>query len=420
MRETSTPLEPEAGQTVAADDPPPKADPDTLVLRGTPNRITRFRRGAIIGIAALGSAAIIGVTWVALTPATFDMLASGEEGPELQSSLPDTLADAPTTYGDVPRLGPPLPGDLGKPILDQQRELGLAPETADQAAVRAAQQAEAERQRIAAEQLAARESGVMMQLAGAGGQETTPPSVGVEGNASISTPDPPAGQNAQVTDPNSNRQAHKEAFVARADNQPGISTHSLVPAVSPYMLSAGSVIAASLLTGLNSDLPGLVTAQVTNHVYDSATGRILLIPQGSRLIGSYDNVVAFGQDRALIVWQRLMLPNGSSLRLDNLPATDASGQTGLKDRVDNHGWQLAKGIALSTLLGVGTELTVDGESELVRAVRESTQQSTARAGDRIVERELDVQPTITVRPGWPLRIIVHQDLMLSPWKGAEN
>jgi type IV secretion system protein VirB10 len=404
---------PEGQEPLASEDQVrPKADPESLVLRGSPGRVVRFRRGAIIAIAALGSAAIIGVTWMALTPATFEMLASGEDQPELQSSLPDTLADAPANYGDVPQLGPPLPGDLGKPILDRQRELGLVSEDAEQATLRAAQEAEAERQRIAAEALAARKSGVMMQVSSAGTMSA---------GESASNPDlfaPPAPLGGEPTGTNVSPQTRQEAFLSRGDNKPPISTQQLLPPASPYLLSAGSVIAASLLTGLNSDLPGIVTAQVTSHVYDSATGRTVLIPQGARLIGSYESVIAFGQDRALIAWQRLILPNGSSLRLDNLPATDASGQTGLADRVDNHGWQLAKGIALSTLLGVGTELTVDGESELVRAIRESTQQSASRAGERIVQRELEVQPTITVRPGWPLRVIVHQDLVLPPWYGA--
>ena len=184
-----------------------------------------------------------------------------------------------------------------------------------------------------------------------------------------------------------------------------------------YQLMAGGVIAASLITGLNSDLPGLVIAQVTENVFDSATGRFLLIPQGARLIGSYDSVVAFGQRRALLVWQRIILPDGASIQLDNLPATDAAGYAGLADQVDFHTWQLLKGVALSTLLGVGTELNLgDGESDLVRAIRQSTQQSASQAGQQIVGKQLDVQPTLRIRPGWPLRVIVHKDLILRPWR----
>lgn len=192
--------------------------------------------------------------------------------------------------------------------------------------------------------------------------------------------------------------------------------HALTPPASPNMLSAGSIIAASLITGLRSDLPGLVTAQVTERVYDSATGRILLIPQGARLIGSYDSVVAFGQRRALVVWQRIILPDGSSLAIDNVPAADPSGYAGLADKVDFHTWSLLKGVVLSTLLGVGSSLTFTGESNLVQAIRESTQQNVSRAGDQITSRNLQVQPTISIRPGAPVRLVVHRDLILKPWQ----
>ena len=174
------------------------------------------------------------------------------------------------------------------------------------------------------------------------------------------------------------------------------------------------MIAASLITGLRSDLPGLVTAQVTENVYDSATGHLLLIPQGARLIGSYDSVVAFGQKRALVVWQRIVMPDGSSLRIDNVPATDPSGYAGLQDKVDFHTWSLLKGVVLSTVLGVGSELSLSGQSDLVQAVRMSTQDTGSRVGDQITQRDLGMQPTITIRPGAPVRLVVHKDLVFAP------
>jgi len=179
----------------------------------------------------------------------------------------------------------------------------------------------------------------------------------------------------------------------------------------------GQVIAASLVTGLDSDLPGLVVAQVSENVYDSISGRTLLIPQGARLLGRYESNIDFGQRRAIVAWQRIIWPDGSSLTLDNAPASDAAGYAGLADKVDFHSWALLKGVGLATLLGVGTELGFGGdESDLVRALRESAQTGGARAGDRIVERNLDIAPTIGVRPGWPLRVIVHRDLVLAPWR----
>lgn len=394
--------------------PLPKADPETLVLRGAPRRVARFRRGVIIAVAALSSTGIVGVTWFALKPAAFTTLAdSGRSSEPVGRRTPDALAKAPTSYGDVPQLGPPLPGDLGRPILDHQRSIGAVPQPGAEAdaAQRAEQAAEAERQRIAAERKAARESGVMVQTAAAGSrtESASTPSAG----ASAPAPAEPGKQLALDPARNPGSQQHKPDVPSGSDVNP----HTLVPAASPNMLSAGSVIAASLITGLNSDLPGVVTAQVTENAYDSVTGRTLLIPQGSRLVGSYDSVVAFGQQRALVVWQRVILPDGSSVRIDNWPASDLQGYAGLADRIDRHTWQLLKGVALSTLLGVGTEIGFAGESDLVEAIRESAQQSGARAGDQLVRKNLDVKPTIRVRPGWPLTVVVNKDLVLPPWKG---
>jgi len=195
-----------------------------------------------------------------------------------------------------------------------------------------------------------------------------------------------------------------------------VSAEALRDPVSPYTVQAGAVIAAAMVTGLRSDLPGQITAQVTENVYDSATGSILLVPQGARLIGSYDNVVAFGQKRALVMWQRIVLPDGRSLQMDNVPATDPSGYAGLEDKVDFHTWQLLKGVVLSTMLGVGAELQFSGDSDLVQALRQSAEQNVSRAGDQLTSRNLSVQPTITVRPGASIRLLVHQDLVLKPWR----
>jgi type IV secretory pathway VirB10-like protein len=395
----------------------PKADPEALVLRASPGRVTRFRRGAIIAIAAAGSTAIAGAAWLALKPATLSLIAPGEDKQIGTKAPPDALAGAPAGYGDVPKLGPPLPGDLGRPILERQRQLG-GPLSADpnaDVASKVAQDAEAERQRAAAERRTARESGVMLQLAG--GRATAAPATAVAAD----TPSAPEGAKPFLDpDLDPNAQARKNELVGRANRDEDTNPHALTAAPSPYTLSAGSLIAASLITGLNSDLPGLVAAQVTENAYDSVTGRILLIPQGSRLIGSYDSVVAFGQSRALLVWQRIILPDGSSIRIDNVPATDTQGYAGLSDRIDRHTWQLLKGVVLSTLLGVGTELSFgSGESDLVRAIRESAQQSGARAGDQLVTRNLNIQPTLRVRPGWPLRVVLHKDIVLRPWRGGK-
>ncbi|MCW0199857.1 TrbI/VirB10 family protein [Sphingopyxis sp.] len=406
------PVQPPAKAAPTTPTTPPKADPETLVLRAAPGRVARFRRGAIIAIAAAGSTAIVGVAWLALRPASVDIVRPADDKPVAAKAPPDALAGAPTSYGDVPQLGAPLPGDLGRPILNHRRGLNMAPEDGgDKAARRAAQAAENERQRIAAEQRAARESGVMLQLAG-NATPARPAAVAAEQSSEFRAP-------TQTSD-DPNGQQRKNALVGKANDSSDVNPHGLTAPVSPWTLQAGSVIAASLITGLNSDLPGLVTAQVTENVYDSVTGRSLLIPQGSRLIGSYDSVVAFGQSRALVVWQRIILPDGSSIGIDNVPATDTQGYAGLSDQIDRHTWQLLKGVALSTLLGVGTELGWgESESDLVRVVRESAQQSGARAGDQLVTRNLNVQPTLRVRSGWPLRVVVNKDIVMDrAWGGS--
>lgn len=392
--------------------PAPKADPETLAIRAGTPRVIRFRRGVIIGAAALGSAALIAIAWIALQPRIFRQVAQQSElsQPSAQPGN-EALQGLPSSYGDVPKLGPPLPGDLGPPMLRAQQgammtEVPSGPNPADAA--------RAERERRLAELKAARESALLVQSSGTTTAASNPSgehSAPTEAQAAISLP----------ASSDTDGRTRKERFAETIDTRGDINPHRLQSPTSPNMLMAGSVIAASLVTGLNSDLPGLVIAQVTQNVYDSATGRILLVPQGARLIGNYDSVVAFGQRRALVIWQRLILPDGSSIRLDAMSAGDPSGYAGLADKVDFHTWRLLKGVVIATLLGVGTELTLTGESDLVQAIRESAQTNTARAGDQLARANLDIQPTITIRPGAPVRLIINRDLILQPWsRGGER
>jgi type IV secretion system protein VirB10 len=389
-----------------------KLPAEPLEFRGSPGRAIRFRRGAILAFIAGALALILAASWLALRshaphePATNDRYDLAAKPPA------DELANAPATYGDVPQLGPPLPGDLGKSILENAS--GLRPTASPSSMATSAGDA---RQQMQTEQRAARESGLLIRET----QRDRPlaKEAAVSGRASFELP----ASNALDTDRlaldasnDPNAQAHKVGFVAKGEGDIDIDPHVLTRPTSPSILSAGSAIAASLITGLSSDLPGLVTAQVTENVYDSATGTRLLIPQGARLIGSYDSVVAFGQRRALLVWQRIVFPDGSSLHIDNVPASDPSGYGGIADKVDFHSWTLLKGIVLSTLLGVSSNLALSGRGDLVQAIRLSTQDSVSRTGDQITSRNLQVQPTITIRPGAMVRLVVHHDLVLPPWQ----
>lgn len=206
-------------------------------------------------------------------------------------------------------------------------------------------------------------------------------------------------------------------FLNAAADRRTVAPDRVAALASPNILQAGAVIAAALITGIRSDLPGQITAQVTENVYDSPTGRILLVPQGTRLIGQYDNGVGFGQRRVLLVWNRLILPNGRSIVLERQPGADAEGYAGLEDGVDYHWWDLAKAAALSTLLGVGAELATDDNDRLVQAIRDGGQSTINDAGQQIVRRQLNIAPTLTIRPGFPVRVIVTRDLVLEPYGG---
>ncbi|WP_157973436.1 TrbI/VirB10 family protein, partial [Blastomonas sp. UPD001] len=323
-------------------------------------------------------------------------------------STSEAITSGPQDYAKVPKLGPPLPGDLGGPIVSAQQRgdaipippVGAQPVQPDPRA----QAIEAARQRAAQERDAARTSGVFLG-GNAGGGATTSAS-------SLVLSEPTAPQPQQPAAPSD--QAAKRGFLAQASNQRTASAERLVAPASPTIVQAGSVIPAALITGIRSDLPGQITAQVTQNVYDSPTGRILLIPQGARLIGEYDSEVAAGQTRVLLAWDRLIMPDGGSILLDRQPGADGAGFAGLQDRVNQHWGNLLKAAAISTLLGVGVELGADSEDDLVRALRRGTQDTINQSGQQIVGRQLNVQPTLNIRPGHPLRVIVTRDLILEP------
>ena len=411
--------------------PPPKP----LEIRGRPRPVKRFSKRALMILFGTGSAIVLGSLAFALQGPKED---AGGPARELYNTghnpEADGLSELPKSYGELPRediLGPPLPGDLGTPILKAQREgrMGLPEEDAPEADPMrehlAALEAEL-RAREAALSDAARGSGVFFQVGASAGSNNGIGSVAPAAPASLSFPDlsafaPSDGSafgSSLSEDPN--RQVRKLDFVGTEPDASIYNPHRLETPVSPYQLMAGTIIPATLLTGVNSDLPGQVIAQVTSPVYDTVTGEIVLVPQGARLIGRYDSVIAFGQSRALLVWSRIVMPDGSSIRIDNLAGVDARGYAGLEDKVDYHSWKLLQGVALSTLLSVGSELASDDEGDIARAFRRSAQTGANEAGQEIVRRNLDVQPSITIRPGWRLGVLVNKDIVLKPYEGGKQ
>jgi type IV secretion system protein VirB10 len=393
-------------------EPGRKSEPEGLVLRGKPRKVTRFRRKVVIGAVATVTVVVCGAAWLALRVHSPRVKVGADQTINTDSKPPaDQLAALPSNYGQFkpPKLGPPLPGDLGAPIVNREKQLGVNP-VSGSCGEEDAEHAERLRQAQLAQQ--AREAKVMFQVS----------SEGRSGTASTSPASlPPSPKSNPSANPmladDQNQQQHKIDFTRQRDDSGIYGAHGLVKPVSRYELFAGTVIPASLITGINSDLPGLAIAQVTQDLWD-LSGSVLLVPQGSRLLGKVDSVVAFGQSRALVVWQRIVMPNGTSIEIDNTPATDTEGYAGLEDEVDYHTWRLLKGIGLSTLLGVGTQLSVNNNNDdLLRALRESAQGSANQAGQQITQRNLNLQPTIIVRPGFPLRLVLSKDLVLQPYRG---
>lgn len=405
---------------------PPKVAPESLELRAQPRPVTRLNPRMLAVLAGGLATAVLGAMLWSLQP---QQRRPGAEQTELYNvdrvvrseGLEQLPADysqlPPPSAPEVPQLGPPLPGDLGGPILraEQQalaydyRHAGPDP-------------AEAERLARLKEAEEAAQSSVFFRsgsgrMASAGGPSVPSQLTGLGPIAAgpASTAAVPANAISMQ-----NRQEQKEAFLNKSVS-PQIRNSGFVQMPdSPYQVMAGTVIAAALVTGIKSDLPGDVIATVTEPVYDSATGQHVLIPQGSRLLGRYSSQVSYGQNRVQVVWQRVILPDTSSFQLDNLVGSDTAGYAGLEDGVDWHWDRIVAGAAMTSLLGIGAELAspanrTDGDRVII-AGRDSLQDTVNQVGQEVTRRNLDIQPTLTQRPGLPLRVIVNRDLVLRPYQ----
>jgi len=409
-----------------------------LSIRARPKAVRRFSRKALMGGVVVLSVIMCGALAMALqTP-------EQEEAEELYNVTHKPIADGlellPKSYVELkPVLGPPLPGDLGKAYLsssggDVAEATKLAAAEIKPKAIRPRRSVQPVPRSVPeivqpVSQAPLIDAGPSSLFFNVGRKSSNRPvqqyaastqRVGLGPGLDVSVPNisdysvPPSAFDVGGGSADPNGQGDKQSFLDRTSDDI-YNSHEMVSPRSPYQVMAGNLIPASLVTGLNSDLPGQVIGQVTENVFDTVTGQHLLIPQGSRLIGRYDSVIAFGQSRALVVWTRLILPNGDSIQLDNLPGSDGQGFAGLKDKVDRHTWQFIKGAALSSLLSIGSELASDDTDRLTRALQNAGQDTANIAGQRIIDRNLNVQPTLTVRPGWRFNVIVSRDLILKPY-----
>ncbi|MBN8843922.1 MAG: TrbI/VirB10 family protein [Sphingomonadales bacterium] len=371
--------------------------PDGFRLEGELPNVMRLPRKTLAVLGGAAGIAIGGALLWALRPV--DPKAAQELYEVAVPNRSETVTGAPADYGAVPKLGPPLPGDLGRPIVSAQKAgepmpvPAMGPPPADPA------QSARKQARLRAMQEREAAQGSRLFLGGTGGAMS-----GTTAAEALSS-------QAQAANVPEGAKTGRQAFLAGGPRGGAESGERIVAPSSAAVIQAGTVIPAALITGIRSDLPGQITAQVTQNIYDSPTGRLLLVPQGARLIGEYDSEVAAGQRRVLLAWDRLILPGGRSIRLDRQPGADAAGYAGLEDRVNSHWGRMLRAALVSSLLGVGTELAASGEGDLVRALRSGLQDGTNEAGRRVVEREISMAPTLTVRPGFVFRVIVTRDLV---------
>lgn len=231
-----------------------------------------------------------------------------------------------------------------------------------------------------------------------------------------------AGLMGQKGDPNG--QSSKEDFFNQDIKDLGYLPNQVVPQLSLFELKRGSVIPATLITGLNSDLPGRIIAQVSQNVYDSATGHRLLVPQGTKLFGRYDSKVSFGQERVLVVWTDLIFPNGSTLQIGGMAGTDAEGYGGFSDKVDRHLLRTFGSAALIALIGTGIDMSMPESSTRATqdtasdAARRNFAETFGRVAEQTISKTLNVQPTIRIRPGYKFNLLVDQDIIFpSAYRG---
>lgn len=417
-----------------------------LEIRGRPPSVKRFNRraiGALLGSSAL--AVILAASFAFRSPDPSDAAPKVLYNTNAKP-LPEVLNELPEKYDEVkparPILGPPLPGDIGAGYYTGKVEPAApdnpfryqppprySPAPSQGYAGGNSQRANAPSPRTSKLFFIANDGG----SAGAGkaggtgignqfgipaGLQADLLNAAAPGEAALAAlfgSGAFGSQGASVATPAFDPSERPQSQVA--GNSDVYNPHSLQRPVSPYQVMAGTIIPASLITGLNSDLPGQVIGQVTENVFDTPTGQHLLIPQGTKLLGRYDSEIDAGQSRALVVWNRLVLPDGSSLVIDSLPGIDLSGETGLRDKVDRHRGSLLGAALLSSILSVASELGSDDDDRIIEAIRSGGQDTINQAGQSAVNQALSRKPTLRVRPGWRLRVIVNQDLVLQPYRG---
>jgi len=427
-------ISPIAADQEAADVHTSKIAPDDPRLKIDAAKQSRsLKKGPVIAIAGGTLGVIIIAMIVALSPQKkAEQANEKKETPASQTiTIPENIRQAPgnnvpvnqamSNREEVPQLGPPLPGDLGHSMVNPQGGGGRGPNRyGNYQRPQAGKFNSQAPDPVETEKLAAIKASPFF---GGGNGRTQPAPSASSGGSGLSVGQQPV-QLALPAEPDQNMQSKKNEFFANGggDDKEYVSK-SLKQPISKYEIKAGTVIPVVLVTSINSDLPGNVVGMVNESVYDSRTGEHLLIPQGTRVLGRYSSEVSYGQNRVQVSWVRMIRPDGSSIVLDQMPGVDLSGSTGYADKVNNHYGRLAGGIVLSSILSGAATLSqgsYDYQSQTVeQRMAANVGNNISSVGNQMAAKNLNIQPTIEIRAGKKVNIMVNKDFVLSPYTGND-
>ena len=374
----------------------PKLSPDDPRLRLARPGARTLRTGPIaVLMVCLSAAVMLAVALAFQTPQNKSKTATEPSVAPAPPTVPDTIRNAEEKHSDRSALKEaPKPAPIAHAI------------TADDGAWRTQRELDQK----------ARGSSIFFESAGGNNDRDQSETSSRAEPAEAPAPSPAASLSA--LDPN--LQDRKNAFLdGRGPGKGNYLEATIQHPRSPYEIQAGTILPAVLITAINSDLPGPVVAQVREQVYDSVTGQYLLVPQGSRLLAKYDSMVAWGQERVLVCWNRLILPNGDSIDLGCMPAADLQGAAGLSDGVDEHWWRILKGATVATLLSTGSAFaagnTTSYNPTVGQVMARNASGEIGDVGQQLTRSDLMIQPTLTIRPGFSVNVIVTKDIILSPY-----
>lgn len=406
----------------------PSAPPTPITLRNAPPKAKRLKKGAVIAVSSVAALVAGAALYSALQPPK--PKDDDKKAQQTSSAItPDTINGLATNYSqvpaDVPKLGQPRPGEFAQTQLDYERQHGMANGNNGQQ-----DPYQQELDKLRAEELEraakARTSSLFAKTDGGGAptqsgatdpmqQWLASQRAGSQGDSSLAM-----ARSARDAD---NRQDDKQAFLAQ-DRSAQLDTKVSLPQplLSPYTIKAGTPIPGALVTGINSDLPGKIVGRVTEPVYDTVTGHYLLIPQGATIMADYDSVITYGQSRVQAVTVSVSLPDGATVPLGKMAFVDQQGYAGLTGSVDNHWDRIGAVAGITGAFAFLTNWAAGGGNggygylSPKQAAAQAAADQLSQAGSQIMQKQLQIQPTITVAPGSRFNILLSQDVIVKPYR----